>query len=237
MGVLRNHQSLMAFSIANHPFLGYPHLWNPPNYNSTSLNWNEAYFLAGRAPPQGKKVHCRQGQRCRYLGHQLTGYHMAVPRHGPIWINHDKSWKIMIIFNSLTQNKAVVAPCPHATPQQGERAATPEIGQFWDPYPSRSIIAVMLFIILSRRIWIFRNMVLSVNGGTPKAGWFIKEDPTKMDDDWGYPYFWKPPHEYLGILPSPALIAQSSCHRAIVSWIKCWHNRDDSPKVLARDTS
>ena len=24
-------------------------------------------------------------------------------------------------------------------------------------------------------------------GGTPIAGWFIRENPVKMDDDWGYP--------------------------------------------------
>ena len=28
----------------------------------------------------------------------------------------------------------------------------------------------------------------SINGGTPIAGWFIRENPIKMDDDWGYPY-------------------------------------------------
>ena len=29
--------------------------------------------------------------------------------------------------------------------------------------------------------------------GVPQIGWFIKESPIKMDDDWGYPYFRKPP--------------------------------------------
>ena len=29
---------------------------------------------------------------------------------------------------------------------------------------------------------------VSINGGTPIAGWFIREYPIRMDDDWGYPY-------------------------------------------------
>ena len=32
--------------------------------------------------------------------------------------------------------------------------------------------------------------------GVPPARWmvFVRENPTKMDDDWGYPYFRKPPY-------------------------------------------
>ena len=31
-------------------------------------------------------------------------------------------------------------------------------------------------------------MRVSINGGTPIAGWFIRDYPSKLDDDWGYPY-------------------------------------------------
>ena len=34
---------------------------------------------------------------------------------------------------------------------------------------------------------------VSINGGTPIAGWFIRENPRKLDDDWGYPHLRKAP--------------------------------------------
>ena len=37
-----------------------------------------------------------------------------------------------------------------------------------------------------QHIWGFPKM------GVPQNGWFIRENPIKMDDDWGYPYFRKP---------------------------------------------
>ena len=38
-------------------------------------------------------------------------------------------------------------------------------------------------------IWRFPEM-----GGTPIAGWFIRTNPTKMDENWGYPYDSGKPH-------------------------------------------
>ena len=37
------------------------------------------------------------------------------------------------------------------------------------------------------------------NGGSPNS-WMVyfMEHPTKMDDDWGYPYFRKPPYVFRG---------------------------------------
>ena len=37
------------------------------------------------------------------------------------------------------------------------------------------------------------DSVMSHKGLTPIAGWFLWENPTKMDENWGYPYFRKPP--------------------------------------------
>ena len=37
-------------------------------------------------------------------------------------------------------------------------------------------------------IWGFPDMGICNNG------WFIRENPIKMDDDWGYPYLRKPPY-------------------------------------------
>ena len=34
----------------------------------------------------------------------------------------------------------------------------------------------------------------SINGGTPIAGWFTMENSLKIDENWGYPYFRKPPY-------------------------------------------
>ena len=34
---------------------------------------------------------------------------------------------------------------------------------------------------------------VSIVMGVPPNGWFTRENPMKMNENWGYPYFWKPP--------------------------------------------
>ena len=49
---------------------------------------------------------------------------------------------------------------------------------------------VCIYIYIYTHENLYSNyMEVSINGGTPIAGWFIRENPVKVDDDWGYPYF------------------------------------------------
>ena len=40
-------------------------------------------------------------------------------------------------------------------------------------------------------------MGVSIVMGVPQNRWFIRENPTKIRMIWGYPYFRKPPYDYL----------------------------------------
>jgi len=46
----------------------------------------------------------------------------------------------------------------------------------------------------STKIWVFSKI------GVPQNGWFMMENPIKMDD-LGYHYFWKHPYQLHGVLP------------------------------------
>ena len=41
-------------------------------------------------------------------------------------------------------------------------------------------------------------MGVSIVIGVPKNGWFIRENPIKLDDDWGYPHIRKLPYGNVG---------------------------------------
>ena len=77
----------------------------------------------------------------------------------------------------------------------------------------------------------------SINGGTPKMMVYVMEIPWKVDDDWRYPYFRKPPLEFLKNTPTICfwfIIFKkdghlgdkkiSPCHHRFRSWEKCPHD-------------
>ena len=41
-------------------------------------------------------------------------------------------------------------------------------------------------------MYIYLHIGVSWNRGYPKNRWFVRQQPTKMEDDWGYPYLRKP---------------------------------------------
>ena len=74
------------------------------------------------------------------------------------------------------------------------------------PIRSCKLVAITKHLMLSRThiITIFQLVLVPLHTlviwGFPKVGvpsivgWFIRENPIEMDDDWGYPYFKKPPY-------------------------------------------
>ena len=52
--------------------------------------------------------------------------------------------------------------------------------------------------------------------GVPKNGWFIMEKTIKMDDDWGYPHFRKPPY-----LNSSTSTMKASDHSKLLQYLQC----------------
>ena len=47
---------------------------------------------------------------------------------------------------------------------------------------------IYVYIYIYIHTWGFRKL------GVPPNGWFMRENPIKLDDDWGYPHFRKPPY-------------------------------------------
>ena len=69
-------------------------------------------------------------------------------------------------------------------PRQGQgQGPLPHLVDPWGPNSNFTMVYDM-------------QMGVSINGGTPKKDGFCWEDPIEMDDDWGYPHWWKTPNDY-----------------------------------------
>ena len=81
-------------------------------------------------------------------------------------------------------------------------------GWFSSGFPYWIIIAPIRIPNILRSIIPYNHQAIYlgvsiVMGVHPIAGWFTEENPNlEMDDDWGYPYFRKPPYELVLLLCS-----------------------------------
>ena len=78
------------------------------------------------------------------------------------------------------------------------------IGSLWDCHSKRaghywSCLAIYEYHWISLDIITYTYMGVSINGGTPK--WMVDKGKfhLEMDENWGYPYFRKPPCIYMYI--------------------------------------
>ena len=104
---------------------------------------------------------------------------------------------------SDSETSADLSRCPWTNPQNSKKTAHDNIhGDI--AYTTRYCIT---HLEMPHAPWVYRANTQQLCGsptsldwfrgflkwGSPKNGWFIRENPMNMDDDWGHPDFRKPP--------------------------------------------